>query len=40
MLPPCHPMHLCYEQLGSQRVKKLIFENRGSGKKAQMALAG
>jgi uncharacterized protein YuzE len=28
------------EQLGSQRVKKLIFENRQSGKKSRLALAG
>jgi uncharacterized protein YuzE len=28
------------EELGSQRVKKLVFENRGSGKRAQMAMAG
>jgi len=28
------------KQLGSQRVKKLVFENRKSGKRAQMALAG
>jgi uncharacterized protein YuzE len=28
------------QQLGSQRVKKLIIENRRSGKKSQFALAG
>lgn len=28
------------QQLGSQRVKKLIVENRQSGKKSEMALAG
>ncbi len=28
------------QQLGSQRVKKLIIENRRSGKKSQYALAG
>jgi uncharacterized protein YuzE len=27
------------EQLGSQRIKKFVFENRKSGKKSQLALA-
>jgi len=28
------------QQLGSSRVKKLVFQNRRSGKKSQFALAG
>lgn len=28
------------QQLGSSRVKKLVFENRRSGRKSELALAG